>query len=290
MNELAPIGAETLPSLIDRAASALSGARSSAEVLEARDMARVAYDAAKSAGRMARAKTAHDEVIAAVYRAQADAAVIEARAKVRLADEYDAAQARGEVAALGGNQHTNEGVVDANTLGLRRDEIHDARQIRDAEAAQPGRIEAAARSLVERGEEPTKAALRRAVIGDVATQGPIAPRDPAEEKARRELARLTPEALIDEVLGLRSTLADERAKRRAAEAKAEDLKAKIAVFEADHDMGAKLGRALEEIRKVNGRMKEVQVQLARETRRANALQKARDDLQARLENQMIPLN
>jgi hypothetical protein len=39
-----------------------------------------------------------DVLIAAVYRAQADALVIEAQAKRRLADEYDAAQARGEVA------------------------------------------------------------------------------------------------------------------------------------------------------------------------------------------------
>jgi hypothetical protein len=70
--------AEYLPTLIDRAAAAaLLAARTSSEVLEARDLARVAYDAAKSAGRMARAKAAHDEVIAAVYRAQADALLIE---------------------------------------------------------------------------------------------------------------------------------------------------------------------------------------------------------------------
>lgn len=120
-----------------------------------------------------------------------------------------------------------------------------------------------------------------------ADQEPI---DPAEAKARRELARMTPEAMIDEVLGLRTALAEERAKRRTAEAKAEDLKAQISVFESDHDMGAKLTRALDEIRKVNGRMKEIQVNLARETRRANAMQKARDDLQARLEAQIIPMD
>lgn len=113
--------------------------------------------------------------------------------------------------------------------------------------------------------------------------------DPATTKARRELAKLTPEALIDDVLGLRADLADERAKRRAAEAKVADLKEQIAVFEADHDMGAKLSAALNEIRKVNGRMKETQAQLARETRRANFLEKDRDDLRKKLENQVIPL-
>ena len=43
----------------------------------------------------ARKPAAHDDVLGAVYRAQADALMIEARAKMRLADEYDAAQERG---------------------------------------------------------------------------------------------------------------------------------------------------------------------------------------------------
>ena len=38
---------ETLPALIDRAVSVLANARTSAEVLEARDLAGLAYDAAK---------------------------------------------------------------------------------------------------------------------------------------------------------------------------------------------------------------------------------------------------
>lgn len=56
MNAPAIIPSETLPTLIDRATAALTSARTSAEVLEARDLARVAYDAAKSAARMAKAK------------------------------------------------------------------------------------------------------------------------------------------------------------------------------------------------------------------------------------------
>ena len=84
---------------------------------------------------------------------------IEARAKRRLADEYDAAQARGEVAT---RQH-NPGSVGhvgaddmppaiAADLGLRRDEIHEARQIRDAEAADPGVVRRALDDRLERGE------------------------------------------------------------------------------------------------------------------------------------------
>ena len=153
MNFPAAIPADTLPALIDRATAALECARTSAEVLEARDMARVAYDAAKSAGRIHRAKQAHDSLIAEVHRAQAHALAIRARAEMRLAEEYDAAQERGEVATVG--QRAN--VVDSNVstaadLGLRRDEIHDWRKLRDAEAAEPGLVARALDDMLERGE------------------------------------------------------------------------------------------------------------------------------------------
>ena len=72
------------PSLIDRAASMLSGAKTAAEVLEARDVAGLAYDVAKRAARLQRAKSAHDDLVAAAHRAQAHALEIEACAKRRL--------------------------------------------------------------------------------------------------------------------------------------------------------------------------------------------------------------
>lgn len=176
MTVLAPIsaGVSDLPGLIDRAASMLAGAKSAAEVLEAREYAGLAYDAAKRASRLSRAKSAHDDLIAAAHRAQADALEIEAAAKRRLADEYDAAQARGEVAGLGTNQHREEGVVVSNTLGLRRDQIHDARLIRDAEQADPGIVRRTLNEKLERGEEPTRSAVRRA----------------AEDRLQRSLDRL----------------------------------------------------------------------------------------------------
>lgn len=167
-------GVSDLPGLIDRAASMLAGAKSAAEVLEAREYAGLAYDAAKRASRLSRAKSAHDDLIAAAHRAQADALEIEAAAKRRLADEYDAAQARGEVAGLGTNQHREEGVVVSNTLGLRRDQIHDARLIRDAEQADPGIVRRTLNEKLERGEEPTRSAVRRV----------------AEDRLQRSLDRL----------------------------------------------------------------------------------------------------
>lgn len=179
MTTFAPVSApsQDLPSLIDRAASMLAGAKTSAEVLEARDAAGFAYDAAKRAARLDRAKAAHDDLIAAAHRAQADALEIEAAAKRRLAYEYDAAQARGEVAG-NGQRGPEKAVADANSfspataaeLGLRRDQIREARQLRDAEAADPGVVRRALDDRLERGEEPTRAALRKMVV-DAAMRG-----------------------------------------------------------------------------------------------------------------------
>lgn len=178
MNAPATIPTDTLPALIDKARASLASARTSAEVLEARDVARVIYDAAKSAAKMSKAKRAHDDVIAAVYRLQADALLIESRAKVRLADEYDAAQDRGEVAGHGRSKVEVANVTTAADLGLRRDEIHEARQIRDAERAEPGLIERALTAMVRpeptrdnpapKPTEPTRAALRQSVLAAVA--------------------------------------------------------------------------------------------------------------------------
>lgn len=250
VGRLAESAGNTLPALVDRAASALMSARDSAEVLEARDMARVAYDAAKSAARIVRAKSAHDEIIASVYRAQGHALEIEARAKIRLANEYDAAQDRGEVAGHGGGRNFNvedpyveipprvgdhnsrrengpgAGVVDGNAkptaadIGLRRDEIQDARQLRDADLAEPGIVEKTIAGLAKAGQEPTKAALRNAV-------------DKATGKERVKAKPVEPdeiEALRDENEALRAE--NDELSERLAEM-AEDLEGYMTASEGE---------------------------------------------------------
>ncbi|WP_282604016.1 hypothetical protein [Paracoccus sp. PARArs4] len=63
---------------------------------------------------------------------------------MRLAEEYDAAQDRGEVSK--GRDGPGAGVSQGNAkatasdLGLARKDIHEARQLRDAEKAEPGLI------------------------------------------------------------------------------------------------------------------------------------------------------
>lgn len=157
----------SLPALISSAAGRLASATSAAEVLDARDAASVAYDAAKKAARLAKAKGAHDQLIATAHRAQADALEIEAAAKRRLADEYDAAQERGEVAGDGRPKTVPDenGLKPATAadIGLSRKDIHEARQIRDAEAVEPGLVRRTLDARLAAGEEPSKAAVRRAV-------------------------------------------------------------------------------------------------------------------------------
>jgi hypothetical protein len=160
-----PPSIESLPALVDRAASMLASAKDSAEVLEARDMADAAYTAAKTAARLAKAKGAFDDVITKVWRAQADALQIEAMANRRIADEYDAAQARGDVQPHGGQGKRdipNENIPSVADIGLSAKDIHEAREIRDAEETYPGIVRRTLDAALDAGEEPTKAAVRRA--------------------------------------------------------------------------------------------------------------------------------
>lgn len=152
---------DTLPAILSQASAALASARTSAEVLEARDLAAAAYDAAS---RFTRRKAAFDHMTALAMRLQAQALKIEARAKERLADEYDAAKANNEVAGHGGAR--NFKVADHNLettadLGLRRDQIHEARRIRDAERADPGAVDRSVDARLAQGLPPTRAALKR---------------------------------------------------------------------------------------------------------------------------------
>ena len=100
-----------------------------------------------------RAKKAHDDLIAAAYRAKADALEIEALAKRRRNDEYDAAQDRGDAVgpttAIGKMQR----VINPDPLGTLAEYGLTKQQIRDAEKADPGIV----RRTVDRpGSKPYK--------------------------------------------------------------------------------------------------------------------------------------
>lgn len=183
----------SLPQLVDHAAAGLSNARTAAEVLEAKDIASFAYDTAKRAARLARAKGAHDELIAAAHRAQADALEIEAQAKRRLADEYDSAQELGDVQAHGRPKNLPDGKdfqpVTAADLGLSHKDIHEARVLRDAENADPGIVRRTLDETLASGKEPTRAAVRRATTK---VQRSVDRLKRAEESVRRFSGKKAP--------------------------------------------------------------------------------------------------
>ncbi len=93
------------------------------------------------------------------YRAQADALEIEAHAKRRLAGKYDAAQDRGEIGRQGARNdlvsNVDEVAPAAEDVGLSRSDIQDAREIRDAEDAEPDIVRRAVDEAIEAGEEVT---------------------------------------------------------------------------------------------------------------------------------------
>jgi hypothetical protein len=155
-----------LPAMVSRAAQMLASARTAAEVLEARVMASVVYDTAKRAARLSAAQGAFNEIRAKLTRTQADALEIEAAANRRLADEYDAAQERGEVQKHGGQGKRD--IPDGNIpsvadIGISAKAIHGAREIRDAEEAEPGIVHRIMEEALAAGEEPTRAKVKRAV-------------------------------------------------------------------------------------------------------------------------------
>jgi len=134
------------------------------DIINARIVASVAYNQAKTAAQFAEQIGATEKLIAKARRMQADALLIEARAKILIADKWDEAQAAGE-ASVGGRPKT---VSDGNGFtsddtGLTRKEIHEARKLSAAEHRDPGIVERAIQARLAAGLEPTKANLRAAV-------------------------------------------------------------------------------------------------------------------------------
>lgn len=157
-------------------------------------------------------------------------------------------------------------------------------------------------AMVDRGDVSVSAAAAVAMLpteeqAGVVAAGPAAVKDraKAERKAkapddpdRKAVARLTPEAMVDEILGLKAELAEERTRRKAVEAERDNLKGMIKAFESE-DMGRALGNALREVAAATGRMGEYQAKAAKAERYARILEGERDALKKQIEAQVLPL-
>ena len=167
-----------LPELLDQAAARLEHARSFAEIMEVVSLADRAYDEAKRAARVAEMMEAHEQVRTVSNDLTGKMLQILHRADCRLADEYDAAQARGEVVgSKGGGSGSNQfasvpkrnGSATAADLKLTRKRVHDARKHRDAEAVNPGLVDRMIQEKIASGEEPTKTEVNSVVANAVKT-------------------------------------------------------------------------------------------------------------------------
>lgn len=134
------------------------------DIVNARIVASVAYAQAKTAAQFAEQIGATEKLIAKARRMQADALLIEARAKILIADKWDEAQKSGQ-ASKGGRPKTvsdGNGFTSEDT-GLSRKEIHEARKLAAAEHREPGIVERAIQARLSAGLGPTRANLRAAV-------------------------------------------------------------------------------------------------------------------------------
>ncbi|MBA8798285.1 hypothetical protein FHW77_001991 [Agrobacterium sp. RC10-4-1] len=153
------VDASGLVATVERARALLD----EGDVMNARIVASVAYNQAKTAAQFAEQIGATEKLVAKARRMQADALLIESRAKIIIADQWDEAQASGE--ALRGRPKS---ISDGNTFsqsetGLTGKEIHEARKLAAAERREPGIVERAIQARLSAGLEPTKANLRAAV-------------------------------------------------------------------------------------------------------------------------------
>jgi hypothetical protein len=133
------------------------------DVIAAKVLAAHAYDDAKSAVALAERFKAGNALVEKARRLQGDALLIETRAKIRLADEWDAAKDAGLVGAGRPKNVPDGNGFTAADAGLDRKEIHEARKLRDAEAKEPGIVERAIAARLSSGLNPSRANLRVAV-------------------------------------------------------------------------------------------------------------------------------
>jgi hypothetical protein len=124
-------------------------------------------DDEKRTERLVKAKKASEEAKQELYFIRAELIKRKMMADIRIADEYDAAQCRGEVAGHGGARNFKVAACDLEKItltdvNLTKQEIYDARQARNAEKIKPGITNEILVQQIKKDRSPTEAELRRA--------------------------------------------------------------------------------------------------------------------------------
>jgi hypothetical protein len=158
--------ASGLAQVVERARALLDDG----DVMAARLLAAGAYDQAKAGAQFAARFGAAKRLVGKARQLQGDALLIEARAKMRLAAEYDSAREAGQAAGKGRPKNIpDENVFTQAEAGLSAKDIHEARKLAAAEGRAPGIVERAIAARLMAGLEPSRANLRAAVGTSTAT-------------------------------------------------------------------------------------------------------------------------
>lgn len=112
--------------------------------------------------------------------------------------------------------------------------------------------------------------------------------DDATAKLRREIGKLTAEAMVDEIIGLRADVAERKATVKDLRDEVAALKSEIALYRQDN-LGRALGNEKRRADAAEGRMREHQANAARLQRQVNAQKSEIERLKKEAENQVIPL-
>lgn len=112
--------------------------------------------------------------------------------------------------------------------------------------------------------------------------------DPETAKLRREVGKLTPEAMVDEIIGLRADVAERKVTIKELRDEVAALKSEISLYRQDN-LGRALGNEKRRADAADGRMREHQANAARLQRQVNAQKAEIERLKKEAENQMIPL-
>ncbi|WP_205908197.1 hypothetical protein [Rhizobium wuzhouense] len=167
MNSLAVLESSELVATIERARAHLDAG----DVQAALMLSSAAYAQAKAAGGYASRVKVSRDLIDKAKRMQADALKIESICYCRMADAVDEAQAKGAI-SKGGRPKTisDDKGFRLEDVGLDSQRLHAARQIRDAERAEPGFIDRVVEARIEEGLDPSRASVKNAAGHAIGTK------------------------------------------------------------------------------------------------------------------------
>lgn len=185
---------------------------------------------------------------------------------------------RGQTVSVNGSQMGEQRTVTRNGTTYQQNTTNIGGGSKDDQKSEPEQFQA---------ETPDHATLRVVASNDDQESSPEE-HDPEAAKLRREIGKLTTEAMVDEIIGLRADVAERKATIKDLRDEVATLKSEIALYRQDN-LGRALGNEKRRADAAEGRMREHQANAARLQRQVNAQKAEIERLKKDAENQVIPL-